>query len=88
MMRRTLKVLLATSGKVQVRPQVSATPPNVYVAAVVVRLAVLFAAVHETPPSQESCAHILDVVRSVLLTLATKPTSMPLMVAPAGTFRL
>ena len=54
------------------------------VAMLVVNVAVDWGAVHETPPFQESSTHMRGEP-DVLSTRLSRRTSMPLMVAPAGT---
>ena len=73
---RTLKLALEKLFTVQVLPHVFAVPPKVYVALVVLRVAVLWVVVQVVPPSQESCTHIFGEL-VVLLTLAVNCTSMP-----------
>ena len=58
-------------------------PPSVRVVIVVVSVGVDWAAVHVAPPSQESSTHIRGEP-DVLSTRASRRTSMPCTLAPAG----
>lgn len=80
---RTRKFASAKLAGLQVRPQVSVVLPRVKVFMPVPRVPVAFAAVHVVPPSQDSCTHILGELE-VLSTRASRRTSIPPIVAPAG----
>ena len=82
-MTRTLKFASERSAAVQLRPQVFAAPPSMRVAVVVPSVAVDCAAVQDTPPSHESWTHIFGEP-DVLSARASRRTSMPCTVAPAG----
>ena len=84
MLTRTRKFALESSAAVQLRPHVLVAPPRVRAVMLVVNVGVACAAVHETPPSQESATHIRGEP-DVLSTRASRRTSMPLTAAPAGT---
>jgi len=82
-MTRTRKFASAKFVELHVRPQVSVGLPRINVLRLVPSVAVDFAKVHVAPPSQESCTHILGAL-AVLSARASRRTSMPLTVAPAG----
>ena len=81
---RTRKEVFERFDKVQLRPHVFAAPPRTYVLVAVPSVVVVKAEVQETPPFQESCTHILGEP-VVLPARASKRTSIPLTVEPAGT---
>src|SRR5262249_1941312 len=81
---RTWKLALASPAGLHVRPHVSAEVPRTYVAMLVVSVGVDRAAVQVTPPSHESCTHIFGAPL-VPSTRASRRTSMPRMLVPAGT---
>src|SRR5215510_14550885 len=84
---RTRKFALLKSPSAQERPHVSAAPPSMYVASLVVRVAVDFAAVHDTPPFHESWMQNFGAPE-VLSTRPSARTSIPVIVAPAGILTL
>jgi len=80
---RTRKFASAKLAGLQVRPQVSVVLPRVKVFMLVPRVPVDFAAVQVVPPSQDICTHILGEL-DVLSARASRRTSIPPIVAPAG----
>ena len=83
LMTRTRKFASAKFAGLQVRPHVSVGLPRINVFILVPRVAVDLAAVQVAPPSEESCTHILGEL-AVLSARASRRTSIPVMVAPAG----
>jgi hypothetical protein len=81
---RARKLALPKSDAFHVRPHVSTELPSVNVDRLVPSVPVAFAAVQLAPPSHESCTHIFGAL-AVLSARASRRTSMPLIVAPAGT---
>ena len=80
---RTRKFASAKLAGPHVRPQVSVVLPRVKVFMLVPRVPVTFATVHVVPPSQDICTHILGEL-DVLSARASRRTSIPPIVAPAG----
>lgn len=74
---RTRKLALLSVETVHEKPQLSAGPPRMYVALLVVSVAVDLVAVHETPPSQDDCTHIFGapLVLSALASVDVWDTS-------------
>ena len=73
---RTRKFASLSVESVHTNPQLSAGPPSMYVASLVVRVAVDLVAVHDTPPSHDNCTQIFGAPL-VLSALASSLTSMP-----------
>lgn len=86
-MTRTRKLALAKSVFLQVRPQRPDELPRNRVDSVVESVAVDFGDVQFAPPFQESWTHSFGEAE-VESTLASRRTSMPLIVASAGMGKL
>lgn len=79
--RRTLKLASASSAGVHARPQVSVPDPKRKVVTPLPRTDVERGVPHDVPPSHDSSTQILGLLAE-LFALASRRTSMPLMVAP------
>ena len=71
-MTRTRKFASLSAESVHAKPQLSAGPPRMYVALLVVSVAVDFVVVHDMPPSHDNCTQIFGALL-VLSALASKP---------------